>query len=119
MLQLGKINEAEYEAALAEDIQSSLKPGQKEIGGISSYFNDYIKVQVIETLMDELGYSREEAERELYTGGLRIYSTMDLELQKELEDVYNNFTEVLLNPENIKGPALITWRLNNEGNNYG
>ncbi|NMA86657.1 MAG: PBP1A family penicillin-binding protein [Tissierellia bacterium] len=116
MLQLGKINEAEYEAALAEDIQSSLKPGQKEIGGISSYFNDYIKVQVIETLMDELGYSREEAEKELYTGGLRIYSTMDLELQKELEDVYNNFTEVLLNPENIKGPALITWRLNNEGN---
>ena len=117
MLELGKITEAEYEAALAEDIQASLKPGQKEIGGISSYFNDYIKVQVIETLMDELGYSREEAEKELYTGGLRIYSTMDLGLQKELEDVYNNFTEILLgNPEKIKGPALITWRLDNEGN---
>ena len=117
MLELGKINEAEYNAALEEDIQANLKPGQKKIKGISSYFNDYIKVQVIESLMNELGYSREEAERELYTGGLKIYSTMDLELQKELEDVYNNFTEVLLgNTDNIKGPAFVSWKLNNDGN---
>ena len=117
MLELGKITQEEYEAALNEDLLSSLKPGQKKIKGISSYFNDYIKVQVIDVLMDELGYSREEAEKELYTGGLKIYSTMDLELQKELEDVYNNFTEILLgDPEKIKGPALITWRLNSEGN---
>ncbi len=117
MLELGKITEEEYNAALEEDIQANLKPGQKKIKGISSYFNDYIKVQVIEALMDELGYSREEAERELYTGGLKIYSTMDLELQKELEDVYNNFTEILLgNTEKIKGPAFVSWKLNNEGN---
>lgn len=117
MLELGKINQEEYEAALAEDLLSSLKPGQRKVKGISSYFNDYIKVQVIEALMDELGYSREEAEKELYTGGLKIYSAMDVELQKELEDVYNNFTEILLDdPDKIKGPALITWRLNNDGN---
>ena len=58
--------------------------------------------------MDELGYSREEAERELYTGGLKIYSTMDLELQKELEDVYNNFTEILLGIlKKLKAPPLL------------
>ncbi len=56
-----------------------------------------------------MGYTREQAEKELYTGGLKIYSTMDLELQKNLEDIYNNFTEVLLgDPENIKAPALIS-----------
>lgn len=117
MLELGKITEEEYENALKEDILASLKPGEKKIKGISSYFNDYIKVQVIDILMEELGYTREEAEKELYTGGLKIYSTMDIELQKQLEDVYNNFTEILLgDPERIKGPALITWRLNNQGN---
>lgn len=117
MLELGKITEEEYNAALAQDIQASLKPGQKKLKGISSYFNDYTKVQVIDALMEQLGYSREEAEKELYTGGLKIYSTMDIELQRDLEDVYNNFTEVLLgNPENIKGPAFVSWRLNNAQN---
>lgn len=117
MLELGKITEEEYNAALKEDIKASIKPGEKKIQGISSYFNDYIKVQVIEALMNELGYSKEEAEKELYTGGIKIYSTMDLELQKKLEDIYNNFTEVLLgNPEKIKGPALISWRLNKAQN---
>ena len=117
MLELGKITQEEYETALAENIQANLKPGQKKIKGISSYFNDYIKVQVIDSLITELGYSKEEAEKELYTGGLKIYSTMDLELQQKLEDIYNNFTEVLLeNPDKIKGPALISWRLNKAQN---
>ncbi len=117
MLELGKITEDEYNAALNEDIKAKIKPGQKKIQGISSYFNDFIKVQVMDALMNELGYSREEAEEELYTGGLKIYSTMDLELQRVLEDIYNNFTEVLLgNPDNIKGPALISWKLNKAQN---
>lgn len=117
MLELGKITEEEYNEALAQDIKESLKPGERKVEGISSYFNDLIKVQVIEALMEELGYSREQAEKELYTGGLKIYSTMDLELQKTLEDIYNNFTEILLgSPENIKAPALIKWRVNKAGN---
>lgn len=117
MLELGKITEEEYNEALNEDIRAKIKPGEKKIKGISSYFNDYIKVQVIEALMEELGYSKEEAEEELYTGGLKIYSTMDVDLQRQLEDIYKNFTEVLLgNPDNIKGPAFISWRLNSTQN---
>jgi penicillin-binding protein 1A len=117
MLELGKITQEEYNSALNEDIKANLKPGQKKIKGISSYFNDYVKVQVIDALMNELGYSKEEAEKELYTGGLKIYSTMDIGLQQKLEDVYNNFTEVLLgNPNKIKGPAFISWRLDKNQN---
>ncbi len=37
MLELGKITQEEHDAALAEDIQANLKPGQKKIKGISSY----------------------------------------------------------------------------------
>ncbi len=117
MLELGNITQEEYDAALKEDIKANLKPGQKKIKGISSYFNDYVKVQVIDALINELGYSKEEAEKELYTGGLKIYSTMDIGLQQKLEDVYNNFTEILLgDPGKIKGPAFITWRLNKAQN---
>src|SRR5690606_29451435 len=50
-------------------------------------------------------------------GGLKIYSTMDLELQKKLEDIYDNFTEYLLGDVNkISAPALISWRRDKSGN---
>lgn len=117
MLELGKITEEEYNAAINEDILSKIKPGEKKIQGISSYFNDFVKSQVIDALMEKLGYTREQAERELYTGGLRIYSTMNLELQKKLEYIYDNFTEMLLgNVDNISAPALIRWRRDKAGN---
>lgn len=113
MLKLGKISESEYQTALNQDIKLSLKPGQKKIEGISSYFTDYVKTQVVNALMERLGYTKEEAQNELFAGGLKIYSTMDVKLQRELEDVYNNFTEILVgDPEKIKGPILVDWRLN-------
>lgn len=117
MLERGKISQSEYDQALSEDIKANLKPGTLKLEGITSYFSDYVKSQVVETLIDKLGYSREAAEDELYTGGLKIYSTVDIALQKQLEDVYENFTEVLVgNTENMKGPVLVDWRLSNAGN---
>ena len=117
MLELGKITQEEYNEAINEDVKSNIKPGQKKVEGISSYFTDFVKTQVIEALMNDLGYTREQAESELYTGGLKIYSTMDLELQRKLENIYDNFTEVLLgNPKNISAPALISWKRDKAGN---
>lgn len=117
MLDLGKITESEYQEALNESIKENLKPGQKKIEGISSYFTDYVKTQAVDALVKRLGYTKEQAQDELFTGGLKIYSTMDVKLQRELEDVYNNFTEILVgNPEKIKGPILVDWRLSKAKN---
>lgn len=117
MLSLEKISQAQYEQALAEDIKLNLKPGEKKIQDISSYFNDFVKTQVEEALMKQFGYSKEEAQNEIFTGGLKIYSTIDLDLQRQLEDVYNNFTEILAgDPSTFRGPFLIDWRLSKAGN---
>ncbi len=117
MLDLGKITQSEYDTALKQDIKTSLKPGQKKIEGISSYFTDYVKKQAETALMERLGYTKEEAQDLLFAGGLKIYSTMDVELQRKLEDIYRNFTEILVgNPEKIKGPILVDWRLNKAKN---
>lgn len=117
MYELGKINEKEYNDALKEDIKGNLKPGQKKFAGISSYFTDYVKTQAIDAMVNKLGYSRDKAQEELFTNGLKIYSTIDVKMQKELENVYDNFTEILVgNTENIKGPVLVDWRLNKAGN---
>lgn len=117
MLSLEKISQAEYDQALAENIKENLKPGEKKIQDISSYFNDFVKTQVEESLMKQFGYSKEEAQNEIFTGGLKIYSTIDLKLQRQLEEVYDNFTEILAgDPSTFRGPFLIDWRLSKAGN---
>ncbi|SHH63926.1 penicillin-binding protein 1A [Sporanaerobacter acetigenes] len=117
MKELGYITDKEYNEAINEDIKTILKPGQKKINGISSYFTDYVKVQAIEAMMGKLGYTREQAEKELYTGGLKIYSTMDVNMQHKIEDIYTNFTEILFgNPQKLKGPVLIDWSLDKNKN---
>ena len=117
MLKLGKITEYEYKTALGQDIKTSLNPGQKKIEGISSYFTDYVKTQTVDALIQRLGYTKEEAQDLLFTGGLKIYSTIDVDLQKELEEIYRNFTEIMVgDPENIKNPILVDWRLNKAKN---
>ena len=117
MKELGYITEKQYEEALSENVAEHLKPGEKKIKGISSYFTDFVKSQVIDALVEKLDYTREEAEKELYTGGLKIYSTMDVDMQHKIEDVYRNFTEILFgNPEGAGKPVLISWSLDSSGN---
>lgn len=117
MLELGKINESEYNQALAVDMKTTIKPGQKKMADITSYFTDYVKTETINVLMDQLGYTKEEAEEELFTGGLHIYSTIDVNLQRTLEEEYENFNEILVgNTENMKGPVLVDWSVNSAGN---
>lgn len=113
MVDLGKISKSEYQTALNESIKDNLKPAQRKIEGMTSYFSDYVKTQVVDALVEKLGYTKEQAQDELFTGGLKIYSTVDLKLQRELENIYNNFTEILVgSPDKIKGPILVDWRLN-------
>ena len=117
MKDLGSITEAEYEEALKQDIKTSLQPGQKKLSGITSYFSDFVKTESIKLLQENLDLTREQAEEKLFTGGLKIYSTIDVQMQKDLEEVYNNFTEILVgNTGNVRGPILIDWRINKEGN---
>lgn len=117
MYELKTITKSEYEEALSEDIKENLKPGGKKREDITSYFSDYVKTEVVKALQENFGYSKERAYDELYTGGLKIYSTIDVKMQKQLENIYTNFTQVLLgNINNIRGPALINWKLDNSGN---
>ncbi|MBF8983965.1 PBP1A family penicillin-binding protein [Lutibacter sp. B2] len=100
-----KITQEEYEQALKEDIKTHLKPGLNTDSGISSFFADKVKQDVIESLMKELDKTEEEAIDMLYNQGLRIYSTIDVNMQKIVEEAYRN---------NKNFPSLVT-RKNNSG----
>ncbi|MBQ8696186.1 MAG: transglycosylase domain-containing protein, partial [Clostridia bacterium] len=68
----------------------------------NSWYTDQVINDAIELLMDEdkLGLSKDLATRMIYTGGLKIYTLMDPDVQGALEEYFEN-------PENfaaMKGP---------------
>lgn len=96
MKENGMITEEQYNTATNKDIKELLIPGQKKNKNIdTSYFSDYVKDQVIDDLVDKAGYTEEEAQDALYTGGLKIYTTMDINMQSKIENVYNKFESVM------------------------
>ena len=111
MKELGHITEAEYNQALEEDMSETIVPTQRGSSDISSYFIDYVKEQVIDDLMATKKITSEEAHTELLTGGLKIYSTIDVGLQKDIEDMYTNFSKLVFG-----GGRGSSWRTDGSGN---
>lgn len=76
---------------------------------IWSYYVDYVIASVIKDLK-AAGYSNYEATRMVYSGGLRIYSAVDLKIQDIVEDVYThrkNFpTEAVSDPKDASQSAI-------------
>lgn len=117
MLELGKINQNEYDEAINFDVVASLKPSAKKETEITSYATDYVKNQVVEDLMEKYQITKQKAQERLFTGGLRIYSTIDTKVQKDLDEVNRNFNGILLgNLKRYKAPLLVDRNLDKAGN---
>ena len=56
----------------------------------NSYFTDTLIEDVINMLVEEKGYDPDTAAEEIYNGGYKIYSTLDLNVQKALDKVYKD-----------------------------
>lgn len=111
MLELEYITQEEHDAAMAEDMRAALNPGQTKIEGISSTPMDYVKEKVIEDLAASQNLSYEEAENFLYKGGLTITTTIDVNMQKSLEESYDNFSALFLGSEpSGSKPVAQDWR---------
>ena len=102
MVELGYITQDEADEALADDVYSRIAAAQEVEASTStvySYFVDELTEQVINDLMEQKGYTKNQAEQALYSGGLRIYTTQDESIQKICdeeflnEDNYPNATE--------------------------
>lgn len=64
---------------------------------VNSYFTDTVIEQVIQDLIDQKGYTESYAQNMIYRGGLKIYSTVDTNIQTTLENAYkddDNFAKV-------------------------
>ena len=85
MFNQGYLTQEEYDEAINSDLGLAEKHTQQTSSNINSYFTDMVIDQVISDLMDEYDYTREEATHMLYNDGLRIYTTMNPDVQSAME----------------------------------
>ena len=96
MLEQGYISQEAHDEALADDVYARIQNVNTNITQNTtpqSYFVDALTEQILTDLEDPdvgLGYSETQAYNTLYKGGLRIYSTQDLEIQGICDQVLND-----------------------------
>lgn len=92
MYEAGVITQEEYEKALNEELKivgkSESSKSDTSTKKYQSYFVDHVINQVIADLVEKYGYNEEYAEEKLYTEGYHIYTTMDPDIQNQLEKKY-------------------------------
>ena len=87
MYELGKISDAQYAEAVSSPLILSDKYKSRKVN-ISSYFTDQVVADVIRDLQNEKGYSYEFATQQVYNGGLKIFCTVDSEIQESMESIF-------------------------------
>ena len=90
MLEQGYITQEEYDEALATEVKDMVNPNIDAFNTSSNYFADYVIQTVIEDLQEEYGYDYAKASEMVYSGGLKIYTTMNSEMQNIVEDELND-----------------------------
>ena len=88
MKELGYISSGDYQEAMEEELVYS--KGQLTLESSNSYFIDAVVEACIKDLMEEKKVNRIMAQKMVYNNGLKIYTTMDPDIQKILEDTYLN-----------------------------
>lgn len=88
------ITKSQYDEARSEDIMAEVKAGTKTVEDIPSQISNYIKKDAIKKIMESQDLNEEEAKNLLYTGGLNIFTTIDWDVQRKLEETYENFYDL-------------------------
>ncbi|TZE82277.1 transglycosylase domain-containing protein [Calorimonas adulescens] len=88
MLEQGYITQDEYEKAINEKLE--YKTAQWVTDYDHAYFVDQVINDVINDLQKKYNYSRDDAVKKVYNGGLKIYSTMDISVQENIEKSFEN-----------------------------
>jgi len=105
MLEQGYITQEEHDEAVADDVYSRIQLANTEYTEnltVSSYFVDEVQKQVLNDLINELGYTETQAHNALHSGGLTIITTQDVAIQKICEEEINDDSNY---------PSTIKWGL--------
>lgn len=94
----GYITEDEFNSAKAETITLAEKSSTTENATRSSsnsWFTDALYTQLLNQLQEDLNYTADEAKELIFSGGLRIYSTVDPTVQAGIEKTMYNEDDLI------------------------
>lgn len=80
----GYITEEEYNEAKETELKLNINASSK----VNSYFIDALIQQLVDDLVEKYEYTEEKAEQLVYTGGYKIYATVDSEIQAVVDKAY-------------------------------
>ncbi len=116
MLEEGFITKEQYDEAVAYKMiytnskeykgskVTKSKSKESDKNTVNSYHTDYLIDQVIADLQKN-GYSAKKARKMIFGGGLKIYSSVDLDVQNAMEDVYEKY--VKMPDETVQGACVV------------
>lgn len=94
MLDQGYITQEQYDNAINDDVYTRIQEAQASNTQSSSktysYFEDELTKQVINDLMNIKGYTKTQAQNLLYSGGLKIMTTQDPDIQNIVDEEYSD-----------------------------
>ena len=95
MLEQKYITQEQHDAAVAEELV--LHNASGEASGDEdyySYFEDQVINDVVQDLSEKTGYDQTIVRKMLMTGGYKIYSTLNPDVQAAVEEVYQNLDNI-------------------------
>ncbi|GAA0124113.1 PBP1A family penicillin-binding protein [Clostridium sp. CTA-19] len=96
MLELGKITNSEYDAAIEDPLTFDFNINSNN-GMNFEYFSRPAINQVVDDMVEIYKISKSEALDKLMYGGYKVYTTMDTELQNEVQEIVNDSNGSILN----------------------
>ncbi len=93
MKEQGYIDQIQYDEAIADPVYERIQATNAQYednSSVSSYFIDAVAEQVIEDLVNEMGYTETQAYNAVYSGGLSIVTTQNMAMQQICEEELSN-----------------------------
>lgn len=97
MYKQGYISKAEYEEAVAEELQfvySASDEGETTSSNVYSYYVETVITDVVNDLAEEKGISQKVARQLIYNGGYNIYCCIDLDIQNKVDSIYTDMSKL-------------------------
>ena len=121
MLEQEYITKEQYDECLADNVYDriqSIEQGEENEDTTYSYFIDELTEQVIQDLQDKRGYTEQQAYNALWSGGLRIYTTQDPDIQQICDEEYSDSSNFPSGSQVELDYALTVRHPNGEEENY-
>ncbi len=90
MLEQGYITKEQHEAVLKEELNLVASRENLNETEVNNYFVDALIANVTNDLMDKYGWDKAHASENFYSGGYKIYTTLDPDIQAAVDEVFSD-----------------------------